>query len=118
MVPSEAAAVAQAERFGFTAGVERHFRALGATGREVECGAGTIVFFGPPGPDSPLARLIERQGFGPFGISLAVADLKTAQAVIQQGTHKKFAILHSGRGDSFIVPAEFAAGAFFEFVQQ
>ena len=117
VVPSKAAAVAQAERFGFTAGVERHIRALGATGREVQCGAGTIVFFGPPPHNSRLAKLVEHQGFGPFGISLTVADLKTAHTVIQQSTHKKFAIEHSGGGDSFIVPAEVAAGAFVEFVQ-
>jgi hypothetical protein len=87
-------------------------------GREVQCGAGTIVFFGPPSHNSSLARLLGRHGFGAFGISIEVADLGTAQKVIEEATHRKFVIQHSGSAISFVVPAEAAAGTYFEFIQQ
>jgi hypothetical protein len=46
-----------------------------------------------------------------------VADLKTAQRIVQQKTHAKIGIQQLGNGVSFIVPAELAAGTFIEFVQ-
>jgi hypothetical protein len=118
-VPSVDKAVAQAARFGFkAAGGQRDFKALGEKGREVQCGHGTIVFFAPTHPDSPLAALVKKQGPGPFGISVSVADLKTARRVVQDGTHAKFAIERAGSQSGFIVPADLAAGTFVEFVQQ
>jgi len=47
-----------------------------------------------------------------------VADLKTAQRIVQQGTHAKFGIQQLGKQASFIVPAELAGGTFIEFVQE
>jgi len=91
---------------------------LNEKGQEVQCGQGTIVLFEPANKNSPLAALIKKQGFGPFGISISVADLKTAQRVIQDGTHSKLGIQRSGTFASFIVPAGLAAGTFVEFVQQ
>ncbi len=117
-VPSVEKALAQAERFGFKAIGQRDFKALGEKGQEVQCGQGTIVFFQPGKANSLLAALVKKQGLGPIGISVAVADLKTAQRIVQEGTHAKFAIQRSGTQMSLIVPAEFAAGTFVEFVQQ
>jgi Glyoxalase-like domain len=116
-VPSVAEAVKQAARFGFAAGAESQFKALGEIGREVPCGQGSIVFFEPAHQNSPIAALVKKQGLGPFGISVGVADLKTAQRVVEEGTHAKFQIQHSGNRTSFIVPAELAAGTVIEFVQ-
>ena len=117
-VPSVTEAVRQAGQFGFTAGGERRIKALGEKGREVQCGQGTLVFFEATHQNSPLAALIAKQGLGPFGISVEVADLKTAQRIVQQGTHAKFGIQHTGKRMSFIVPAQLASGTFIEFVQQ
>jgi hypothetical protein len=117
-VPSVAEAVKQAGRFGFAAGGERRFKELGEKGQEVQCGQGTLIFFEPVHQNSPLAVLVRKQGLGPFGISVAVADLKTAQRIVQQGTQAKFGIQYTGSRASFIVPAGLAAGTFIEFVQQ
>jgi hypothetical protein len=117
-VPSVDKAVAQAERFGFRARGQLYFKALGEKGAEVECGQGTIVFFEAVKQNGPLGALVKRQGLGPFGISVSVTDLKTAQRVVQAGTHAKFGIQRTGTRMSFIVPAELAAGTFVEFVQQ
>jgi hypothetical protein len=117
-VPSVPEAVRQAERFGFVAGAERHIKALGEKGQEVQCGQGTLVFFEPVRQNSPLAVLVKKQGLGPFGMTVAVADLKTAQRIVQQGMHAKFGIQRTGSRTSFIVPAELAGGTFIEFVQQ
>jgi Glyoxalase-like domain len=117
-VPNIADAVRQAGRFGFAAGGERHFKALGEKGQEVQCGQGTLIFFAPVHQNSPLAALVKKQGLGPFGISVEVGDLKTAQRIIQQGTHSKFGMQRTGKRMSFVVPVELAAGTFIEFVQQ
>jgi hypothetical protein len=117
-VPSVAEAVRQAARFGFAAGTDSRFRALGEIGQEVQCGQGTIVFFEPAHPNSPLAALVKKQGHGPFGVSIGVADLRTAQRVVQEGTHARYHIQHNGSRTSFIVPAALAAGTVIEFVQQ
>jgi hypothetical protein len=117
-VPSVVEAVKQAGRFEFAAGVERQFKALGEKGREVQCGQGTLVFFEPVHEHSPLAALVDKQGFGLFGISIGVADLKTAQRIVQQGTQVKFRIQRLGNQASFVVPSDLAGGTFLEFVQE
>lgn len=116
-VPNAAEAVKQATRFGFAAAGERRVKALGETGYEVQCGLGTIVFFAPAHPHSPLTSLVKQQGLGPFGISVGVADLKKAQQIVQQGTHATFEVQRAGSRTSFIVPSELAAGTVIEFVQ-
>jgi len=84
----------------------------------VQCGQGTLVFFETAHQNSPLSALVEKQGRGLFRISIGVADLKTAQRIVQQGTHAKFGIQQLGKQASFIVPAELAGGTFIEFVQE
>jgi hypothetical protein len=61
---------------------------------------------------------VDKQGFGLFGISIGAADLKTAQRIVQQGTHAKFNIQQPGNQVSFIVPSDLAGGTFLEFVQE
>jgi hypothetical protein len=94
------------------------FRALPYTCKqregEVQCGQGTIVFFTPEHPQSPLSVLVKKQGPGQFGISVQVHDLKAAQRVVEQETRAKFKL----EREHFVVPAELAAGTYIEFVQQ
>lgn len=77
-----------------------------------------MVFFEPAKPDSLLAVLVKKQGYGLLGVSVSVADLKTAQRVVQEGTHTKLGIQQDGAKASFIVSPELAAGTFMEFVPQ
>ena len=117
-VPSVSEAVRQSEQFGFTAGAARDVEALGEKGREVQCGQGAIVFFAPMDGNSALSQLVKEQGLGPFGFSVAVANLQTAQKIAEQGMNTRFAIQRAGNRISFVVPARLAAGTFVEFVQQ
>ena len=117
VVPDAADAVKQAGRFGF-APTKNHPKALGEEGQEVQCGEGTIVFFEAAHPNSALAILVKKRGLGPFGISVGVADLKTAQRIVQEGAHASFEIQHAENRMSFVVPSQVAAGTVFEFVQQ
>lgn len=117
-VPNIAEAVQQSARMGFAARGERFVKELGEKGHEVQCGQGTILFFQPLNRKGSLSPLVTKRGFGPFGLSVAVADLKVAQQVVQQGTNAKFAIQQTENRKSFVVPEELAAGSFIEFVQQ
>lgn len=117
-LPSAAEAVKQAGQFGFAGGLEPVLRALGETGMNVQCGQGTLVFFEAAHQNSLLASFVAKKGLGPFGISVGVADLTTAQRIVQEGMQAKFEIQHSGNRMSFVVPAELAAGIFIEFVQE
>jgi hypothetical protein len=115
---SVANAVKQAERFGMLPMGSRSTEALGETGKEVKCGQGTIVFFEASHSNSPLSMYLKRHRLGLVGISVEVADLKTAQQIVQEGTHKDFKIKRDGKRISFTVPADLAVGSFVEFVQQ
>jgi hypothetical protein len=117
-VPNVAEAVQQSARFGFAARGVRLVKAVGEKGHEVQCGQGTIVFFQPLNQKGALAPLVTKRGFGPFGLSVAVGDLKAAQQIVQQGTNTKFPIQQTDDRKSFVVPEELAAGSFIEFVQQ
>jgi hypothetical protein len=117
-VPNAAEAVRQSERFGFVARGERYVKELGAKGREVQCGRGTIVFFESANPGSGLATAIKKNGLGPFGFSVAVHNLRAAKQVVENATNGRFAIEQFGNRSSFVVPASIAAGNFIEFVQE
>jgi hypothetical protein len=118
VVPSVSAAVEQANRFGFAMLGVRYVKSLGEKGEEVRCGQGTIVFFAPEHSRSPLSVLVKKQGFGPFGISVQVNDLKTAQHVVEQGTKAKFKLERDRQWSSFVVPAKLTAGTYIEFMQK
>jgi hypothetical protein len=117
-VPSLADAVKQSERFGFAFQGKRYFTELGEEGQIVQCGLGTIVFFEQQHQNSPLTELVKKHGFGPFGVSVEVKDIKTAQSIVEQGMRMKFEIQQMEGRNGFIVPAEFTAGTFIEFIQQ
>ncbi len=116
-VPNVEDAVKRAQSFGFTPGRERKLSVLGAVGREVACGQGQIVFWTASNAASPLASAVNRQGFGPFGVSVGVSDLNRAHELVEQGTGKRFQIDRSGAQPSFFVSPDDAGGIWIEFVQ-
>jgi hypothetical protein len=95
-VPNATDAARQAERLGFARLGQRDVKEIGEKGEEVQCGRGTIVFFEAAHANTPLAAYVKQHGLGLFGISVEVADLKTAQRIVQEGTHKQFKIQRSG----------------------
>jgi Glyoxalase-like domain len=118
VVPEIADAARQNELFGLTGRGTRYFEAVGEKGSAFQCGQGTLVFFQPMNQTSPLAVLVKKSGYGLFGVSIAVADIKKAEQIVEQGTGRKFSIERAEGRSGFVVPAELAAGTFVEFVQQ
>jgi len=116
-VPSVEEAVKQSARFGFVPRAKRKSETIGEDGQEVQCGQGIVVFFEATHPGSSLAAYVKQHGLGPFGISIEVADIKTAQRVVEDGTQTRFKLERIGEERSFVVPEEIAGGLYIEFVQ-
>lgn len=117
-VPSVKEAVDQSARFGFVPRTKRKSKTLGEEGQEVQCGEGTLIFFEATHQGSSLAAFVKRHGLGPFGISVEVADIKTAQRIIEHGMQTRFNIQRNGKERSFVVPEQMAGGLYIEFVQR
>jgi catechol 2,3-dioxygenase-like lactoylglutathione lyase family enzyme len=117
-VPDAAAAERESRRFGFKPLAVRKSSLLGARGREVECGKGTITFWEPSSQNGPLGALLQQKGPGPFGFSVGVASLQKAHQLAEQGAHRKLPLESLGGRKSFVVPKELTGGLWVEFVQQ
>jgi hypothetical protein len=113
-----ASAVDQADRLGFPRRDSRELSILGARGREVQCGVGTIVFWEPMEKNGTLATIIKREGLGPFGVGVEVADLNRAHDIAEQGTGKKLTLNSVSGRKRFVVPGDLASGTWIEFVQR
>jgi catechol 2,3-dioxygenase-like lactoylglutathione lyase family enzyme len=116
-VPDVAAAQKECGRLGFKPLDQRQSSALGARGREVQCGTGSITFWEPSGESSTLGVLLKQKGPGPFGFSVGVASLQTAHQLVEQGTHKNLRIESRSGHKSFTVPGELTGGLWVEFLQ-
>jgi hypothetical protein len=116
-VTSASDAVRRSQAFGFPELGERKSALLRAKGREVKCGQGSIVFWESTNPKSRLSDLIGKQGLGPFGISIEVADLTAAREIVREGVGKQRLIENEGRKQSFIVTPDLTGGIWLEFVQ-
>lgn len=110
-------AVKQAETLGFAPGRERTLAELGARGREVQCGQGTVVFWSAATETGPLSAMV-KNGAGPFGISIGVEDLNRAHEIAEQGTGRRLAIENKQGRKRFLVPSDAAGGIWVEFVQE
>ncbi len=114
-VESVSDAVKQSEIFGFAGAAARENKSLGARGREVECGRGTIVFWEAAKPGTPLSGLIKSRGLGAFGVSIDVVDLKLARRIAEKGIGKKLPMDVASPRKNFVVPGELTGGVWIEF---
>jgi len=110
--------VKHAEAWGFAPGRERTLGELGARGREVQCGQGTIVFWEADKEGGPLSTIVRSGGLGPFGVSVGVEDLNRAHDIAEHGTGRQLHIEKNQGRDRFLVSAEAAGGIWVEFVQE
>jgi hypothetical protein len=91
-VPDAAAAQKECERFGLKPLARRLSSGLGARGREIECGRGSITFWETASQSGPLAVRLKQKGPGPFGFSVGVSDVQTAHRLAAQGIPTKLAM--------------------------
>ena len=96
---------------------ERKSALLRAKGREVKCGQGSIVFWESTNPRSPLSDFIGKEGLGPFGLSIEVADLRAAGEIVRKGVGKQRLIESKGSKQSFVLTPDLTGGIWLEFVQ-
>ncbi|HEX4593089.1 MAG TPA: hypothetical protein VH157_02385 [Bryobacteraceae bacterium] len=90
--------------------------ALDATGEQVSCGQGFIEFWQPQTKRSALASLLSEKGPGPFGFSVTVASLETAQEIVQEGFRTKLAI-DNGTDQRGLLVSGGLTGVWVEFIQ-
>ena len=116
-VPDASAAVKQSVSLGFAVIGKTQSSALGAVGRQVACGRGSIEFWEPASRNGQLALLLRRNGPGPFGYSVGVADLGGAHDIAQEGFQTKLAIEDQSDRKSVTVSGGLTGGVWVEFVQ-
>jgi hypothetical protein len=118
VVPDLKAATKAFASAGLYAGDKRKFSALGATGHEIEAGGGRIVVLEPKSETGKAASFLAARGEGIMGVSLEVASLETARALLERNAKRKFAPYAGAYGKSILIPAELAHGVWIEMFQK
>ena len=95
---------------GLYAGEGREFPALGAVGREIEAGGSRIVLLEPKGKTGKAESFLAERGEGIMGVTIEVATLETARALLEKNTKREFGSYAGAYGNSILIPAELAHG--------
>jgi hypothetical protein len=103
--------------FGLPAGRKLRSSALEAVGWQVSCGHGFIDFLQPLGRGGPVASMLSQKGPGPFGVSVSVSNLKTAQGLIEESFKTKFALENQGAHKGFTMSGKLTGGVWIQFLQ-
>jgi hypothetical protein len=90
---------------------------LGAICREVEVGSGSILLIQPTQAGGYAASFLKQAGEGIMGVSLAVANLSTAWALLAQNMRRPFARYRGAYGESILIPGELATGLWIEMYE-
>ncbi len=112
------AAVRAYGSIGLSTGKKREFRHLGANGQEIQTGRGKIVLLKPKSKGGSAASFLAEQGEGIMGLSVEVSSLRTARALLEKNTSRKFSTYAGAYGDSILIPAEIAHGVWIEMFQK
>ena len=106
------------ERIGFHPGRLLKFDVLGARGRELDIGDGRILLLESDSPGKPPSNFASERLQGVIGLTLSVSDIRKAQSLLEDNTHRKLPIYDGIYGKSFLVPAELASGVWIEMVEK
>jgi hypothetical protein len=90
---------------------------LGAICREVAVGSGSILLIQPTQAGGYAASFLKQAGEGIMGVSLAVANLSTARALLAQNIRLPFAMYRGAYGESILIPGELANGLWIEMYE-
>ena len=90
---------------------------LGADGREFAAERGSIVLLHAR-RNGPAAQFARERGEGVLGFTLTVTDLAKARALLEKNTKRRLFTYRGFYGNSFLIPAELAAGAWIEMAQK
>jgi hypothetical protein len=90
---------------------------LGARGREIKAGQGTILLLEPEDPEGSLATFLNERGEGVIGLSLQVARITSAHRLLVSTTRLELPTYTGLYGRSFVVPPDVTHGVWMEFFQ-
>ncbi len=102
---------------GFSPGGSFRYAKLGAQAREFRSGRSRIVLL-QANAGGLAAHFASTRGQGLLGMTLEVADLQKATALVEEHTQRCFPTYRGRYGRSFFIPPELAAGAWIEMVQK
>jgi len=93
------------EEFGFKSSSKIELPFFPEAGVRIELGKGEIYIL----PTQQKERV--------WGVTLLVENIKTAKAVIEESTGKKFRLYKTQRGESLLLPPELTYGIWIEFLE-
>jgi hypothetical protein len=102
---------------GLELGESREAKFLGAHGREVKAGKGTLLFLESGDKNGPLEKYLSDHDEGIIGISIAVADLGKARQLAETGGGRKLETYRGFYGTSFLLTPELTHGVWIEMFQ-
>ncbi len=105
------------ESVGFTPGRELEAPRLGATGREISAGRGSILLLAPSRADGIVAAFLRQRGEGVAGVTLAVADLTATRDTLAARTGLRFHTYEGPYGSSVLIPPELTHGLWIEMIE-
>ena len=115
MAVKDAEATAQSfGRIGLPPGRGVQLAALGARGRLVEAGIGSILVLEPSDPRGQVAAFLAARGEGLFGLSIQVRHLDLARLRVEKNTGRTLPPAPGFFGNGLLLPPELTQGAWME----
>ena len=105
------------EKMGFTGSRRRELPEVGAAGREIRIGEGSILLLQPKSARGRVAAFVDERGEGIMGVSVEAENLETARKVLEANTERSVAAYRGPYGVSILVPGTWAHGLWIELVQ-
>ena len=103
---------------GFEADESRDVQLLGARGRELKAGSGTMILLESSDKSSVLQKYLSDYGEGIIAVSVEVSDLSKAQRMAESVTGSKIAIYKGIYGQSFLLSPDVTHGVWLEMFQR
>ena len=104
---------------GFEKGKACKMKLLGAEGREIPAGKGSLLILQSAEKDGVLKKFLSNHEDGDIiGISIRVTDLNKARSWIEANSGNKFEPYDGLYGRSILIPPELTHGVWMELFQQ
>lgn len=104
---------------GFEPGETREAKILGASGREIKAGTGTMILLQSADENGALGKFLSNHDDGEIiGMSIEVADLEKAWSWIESHSERKLEPYDGFYGRSVMVPPDLTHGVWMEFFQR
>ena len=104
---------------GFEPGETREAKFLGAEGREVKAGLGSVVLLRAVDENGPLSKFLSNHDDGEIiAISIEVADLNKARSWVEDHSERKLEPYDGFYGRSVMIPPDITHGVWMEMFQR